>query len=461
VHDGKVLNRHGETFTGTVDRTGETIVVTTVRAFHVMVKPHGAICNCRCQYCYYLPKEHLYPGSSFRMTEELFERFTRQYIESQNVPEVTFAWQGGEPTLMGLDFFERAIQLQKRYQHHGLTINNTLQTNGIMLNDEWCRFFREHNFLIGISIDGPSHLHDAYRVDKGNHPTFERVMTGVELLKKHEVEFNTLTCIHAANSDYPLVVYRFLRDEVQSHFMQFIPIVLRDNETGFQQGETVTEHSVGAKQFGHFLKAIFDEWVRRDVGRVFVQTFDAALAAWVGQAPGVCVFAKTCGMAMVLEHNGDLYSCDHFVEPDYLLGNIIETDLAELVGVTKQMQFGLAKRDTLPRYCRECPVLFACNGGCPKNRIRHTPDDEPGLNYLCEGYQAFFKHIAPQMEFMAGELAAGRSPANVMVALARQDDEFQRKLGMAGRNAPCPCGSGRKFKHCHGRHTRQEIMPDS
>lgn len=395
------------------------------------------------------------------MTEELLERFTRQYIESQSVPEVTFAWQGGEPTLMGLNFFERAVQLQKRYQHHGLTVNNTLQTNGIMLNDEWCCFFREHNFLIGISIDGPSHLHDVYRVDRGNHSTFERVMMGVELLNKREVEFNTLTCIHAANSDYPLEVYRFLRDEVQSHFMQFIPVVLRDNETGFQQGETVTEHSVGGKQFGHFLKAIFDEWVRRDVGRVFVQTFDAALAAWVGQAPGVCIFDKTCGTAMVLEHNGDLYSCDHFVEPDYLLGNIIETDLAVLVGSTKQMQFGLAKRDTLPRYCHECRVRFACNGGCPKNRIRHTPDGEPGLNYLCEGYQAFFKHVAPQMEFMAGELAAGRPAANVMVAVARQDAEFQRTLAMTGRNDPCPCGSGRKFKHCHGRHIRHETMPDS
>lgn len=385
------------------------------------------------------------------MTEELLERFTRHYIELQSVPEVTFAWQGGEPTLMGLSFFERAVQLQKRYQRHDLTVNNTLQTNAIMLNDKWCRFFREHNFLIGISIDGPSHLHDVYRVDRGNHSTFERVMTGVELLKNHEVEFNTLTCVHTANSDYPLEVYRFLRDEVQSRFIQFIPVVLRDNETGFQQGEAVREHSVGGRQYGYFLKTIFDEWVRRDVGRVFVQTFDSALAAWVGQAPGVCIFDKTCGTAMVLEHNGDLYSCDHFVEPDYLLGNIVETDLAALVGSTKQMQFGLAKRDTLPRYCHECPVLFACNGGCPKNRIRHTPNGEPGLNCLCEGYQAFFRHVAPQMEFMARELAAGRPPANVMLAVASQEAELQRKLAVAGRNDPCPCGSGRKFKYCHGK----------
>ncbi len=422
-------------------------------AFHVMLKPWGATCNCRCQYCYYLPKEHLYP-SSFRMTEELLERFTRQYIESQNVPQITFAWQGGEPTLMGLDFFEQAVRLQKRYQRPGVTISNALQTNGILLDDEWCRFLREHDFLVGISIDGPGQLHDVYRVDRGDNSTLERVMIGVELLKSHGVEFNTLTCVHAANSDYPSEVYRFLRDEVQSHFMQFIPVVLRD-------GDTVTGHSVGGRQYGHFLKTIFDEWVRRDVARVFVQTFDAALAAWMGQPPGVCVFDETCGTALVLEHNGDLYSCDHFVEPDCFLGNVTETDLAAMVGSTKQGQFGLAKRDALPGYCRECEVLFACNGGCPRNRIGHTRDGEPGLNYLCEGYQALFRHIAPQMGFMARELAAGRPPANVMVAVARQDAEFQRKLAMAGRNDPCPCGSGRKFKHCHGRHTRHETVPDN
>jgi len=416
-----------------------------------MVKPRGPVCNCRCQYCYYLPKEHLYPGSDFRMTEEVLENFTRQYIVSQSAPQVTFSWQGGEPTLIGLDFFERAVQLQKRYQRPGLTISNTLQTNGTTLNDEWCRFFREHGFLIGISIDGPGHLHDVYRVDSGNRPTLEGVMRGVEMLRTHEVEFNTLTCVHAANADYPLDVYRFLRDEVRSRFVQFIPVVLRDNETGFQEGDTVTQHSVEGRQYGHFLSTIFDEWVRRDVGSVFVQAFDAALAARVGQPPGVCVFDETCGTAMVLEHNGDLYSCDHFVEPDCLLGNIAETDLAALVGSAKQTQFGLAKRATIPKHCLECPVRFACNGGCPKNRISRTPDGEAGLNYLCEGYRMFFTHIAPQMDFMARELAAGRPPANVMVAVARQDAEFQRKLITAKRNDPCPCGSGRKFKHCHGR----------
>jgi len=385
------------------------------------------------------------------MTDDLLDTFTRQYIEAQHVPEVTFAWQGGEPTLIGLDFFARAIKLQKRYKPPGMIIHNAMQTNGVTLNEDWCRFFKEHSFLVGISIDGPRQLHDAYRVDRGNHPTFNSVMTGVELLKKHQVDFNTLTCVHAANGDYPLEVYRFLRDEVQSRYMQFIPIVLRDNETGFQEGETVTEHSVTGKQYGSFLNTVFDEWVRHDVGRVFVQIFDVALAAWVGQPPGLCIFDETCGTALALEHNGDLYSCDHFVEPRYFLGNINQDNLAALVGSEQQHQFGLAKRDTLPRYCRECQVRSVCNGGCPKNRIRHTPDGEPGLNYLCEGYRNFFRHIDPDMKLMAAEFLAGRAPANIMLTKARQDAELKKKFATARRNDPCPCGSDRKFKHCHGR----------
>ncbi len=283
------------------------------------------------------------------------------------------------------------------------------------------------------------------------HPTFERVMTGIKLLKKHMVEFNTLTCVHTSNSDHPLELYRFLRDEIQSRFIQFIPIVLRDNDTDLQEGEAVTSHSVGAQQYGNFLNTIFDEWIRHDVGRVFVQIFDAALAAWAGQNPGLCIFGETCGTALVLEHNGDLYLCDHFVEPDYRLGNISESDLSVLVGAERRHEFGLAKRDDLPAYCRNCPVRFACNGGCPKNRIRFSPDGEPGLNYLCAGYKEFFTHITPYMRFMVDELSAGRPPANVMLAVAKQDAELQRKLATARRNDPCPCGSGRKFKHCHGR----------
>jgi len=420
-------------------------------AFNVMVKPHGAICNLNCQYCYYRCKEQLYPDSDFRMDDDVLEAFTRQYIGAQQVPEVTFAWQGGEPLLAGLDFFERALQLQQKYSRTGMIIRNAVQTNGVLLDDEWCRFFKKHDFLVGISIDGPHEMHDAYRVDKRGRPTLDRVMTGVEFLKKHSVDFNTLTCVHAANADYPLEVYRFLRDKVKARFMQFIPIVLRDNETGFQEGNTLTPHSVTGKQYGSFLKAIFDEWVRRDVGTVFVQIFDVALAAWVGESPGLCAFDETCGTAMVLEHNGDLYSCDHFVEPRYYLGNIISRDLTELVTSDQQVSFTYAKRDSLPGYCRECSVKFICHGGCPKNRILSTPDGEPGLNYLCEGYRDFFTHISPSMQYMTEELKKGRSPTGIMYALAQQDALLDARFAAARRNDPCPCGSGLKFKHCHGR----------
>jgi len=426
-------------------------------SFHVMIKPRGPVCNLSCEYCYYLSKERLYPGSRFRITDEVLETFTRQYVEAQHVPEVTFGWQGGEPTLMGLDFFRRAVELQEKYRPTGLRILNALQTNGTLLDDEWCRFFRQHGFLIGLSLDGPRELHDAYRVDKGGNPTFDRVMKGAALLNRHGVEYNILTTVHAANADHPLEVYRFLRDEVGARFVQFIPIVQRDNvpefrpESGLQESQGVTERSVTGEQYGDFLTAIFDEWVQRDVGRVFVQIFDVALAAWMGQRPGLCVFDETCGNALVLEHNGDLYACDHFVEPRCKLGNVQETPLVELVGSAQQRQFGRDKRDTLPRACRECEVRFVCNGGCPKNRILCTSDGEPGLNYLCAGYKAFFAHIDEPMKFMADELRAGRPPANVMIHLAQERAELERRFAQARRNDPCPCGSGRKFKHCHGR----------
>lgn len=420
-------------------------------AFHVMLKPAGAICNLDCRYCFFLSKELLYPGSRFRMAETLLEEYTRQYIQAQRVPEVTFAWQGGEPTLMGVDFFRKAVELQKKYARPDTQVHNAFQTNGTLLDDEWGQFFREHNVLVGISIDGPRELHDAYRVDKGGRPTFDRVMRGLEFLKKHQVDFNILACVHAANADHPLEVYRFFRDELGAEFIQFIPIVERDNETGFQEGEEVTERSVTGRGYGDFLIAIFDEWARRDVGRVFVQIFDVALEAWLGQEPSLCIFRRTCGEAMALEHNGDLYACDHFVEPKYRLGNIMAIPLVEMAGSEQQRRFGQAKLDTLPRTCRECEVRFVCNGGCPKNRVLVTPDGEPGLNYLCEGYKAFFKHIDTPMRFMAAELRAGRPPANIMVHLAGQEADLARRFARAGRNDPCPCGSGRKFKHCHGR----------
>ena len=295
------------------------------RAFHLMTKPSGAICNLDCKYCYFLSKERLYPGSDFRMNPTLLEEYTRQYIEAQQVPEVTFAWQGGEPTLMGLDFFREAVSYQQKHKKPGMRIHNSFQTNGVLLDDDWAQFFQENDFLIGLSVDGPRELHDAYRVDKGGQPTFERVMRGREVLDRNQVNFNILCTVHAANADHPLEVYRFFRDELKAGFMQFIPIVERDNDTGYQEGEGVKDRSVGAEQYGRFLSDIFDEWVRHDVGRVFVQIFDVALAAWSGNRPGLCIFEETCGAALAMEHNGDVFSCDHYVEPDYRLGNINAT----------------------------------------------------------------------------------------------------------------------------------------
>ncbi len=377
----------------------------TPPAFHVMIKPRGPICNLNCRYCYYLAKERLYESDdSFQMSIEVLERFTRQYLEAQRVPQVTIGWQGGEPTLRGLDFFKQAVELQQRYRKPGQRILNALQTNGTTLTDEWCAFLREHGFLLGLSLDGPRKLHDAYRRDKSGRPTFERVMHGLRLLQKHQVEHNILTTVHAANVDYPLEVYRFLRDQARAQFIQFIPIVERDNATGFQEGEKLTERSISGEQYGRFLMAIFDEWVRNDVGKIFVQIFDVALAAWVGQPPGLCVFDSTCGLALVLEHNGDLYACDHFVEPRHRRGNIMEKPLVEMVASVEQRRFGLAKRDALPRQCLECDVRFVCHGGCPKNRIQSPAPGEERINHLCAGYKAFFHHIAPYMRRMADEL---------------------------------------------------------
>lgn len=378
-----------------------------------MTKPRGAICNLDCKYCYFLSKERLYPDSDFRMPDETLENYVRQYIDAQQIPEVTFAWQGGEPTLMGLDFYRRAVALQEKYRRPGLQIHNTLQTNGLQIDDDWAAFFHRYNFLIGVSLDGPEKRHDAYRVDKGGRPTQRKVLAGIEMLKKHQVDFNILTCVHAANGDYPLEVYRFLRDEVGARFIQFIPIVERVNQTGYQEGEKVTRRSVTPRQYGRFLVEIFDEWLREDVGQVFVQIFDVALGVWAGHRASLCIFDETCGSALALEHNGDLYSCDHFVEPKHFLGNIANSEIIPLVASEKQRRFGVAKRDSLPRYCRQCNVRFMCNGGCPKNRFIETPEGEAGLNYLCRGYKLFFNHIDRPMQVMAALLRMGRSPAEV------------------------------------------------
>ena len=384
------------------------------RAFHIMAKPTGSACNLNCAYCFFLKKERLYPGSDFRMPDDVHEAYIRQLLEAHQTPEVTIAWQGGEPTLMGLDFFRRSVELQKKYQKPGTRIENTFQTNGILLNDEWCEFLHQNNFLIGLSLDGPKELHDTYRKDKGGYGTFDGVLRAARLLQKHQVEFNILCTVNSKNGDHPLEVYRFFRDDLGAQYIQFIPIVERDNESGYQEGNRVTDRSVRPEQFGRFLIEIFDEWVKRDVGTTFVLNFDGALAGWLDMAGTVCIFGPTCGLGMALEHNGDLYSCDHFVEPSFYLGNVMKTPMIELVASDKQRRFGQDKKDTLPRYCRECDVLHICNGECPKNRLIETPDGEPGLNYLCEGYKAFFKHADHHMKIMAGLLRRGRLAEEVM-----------------------------------------------
>jgi uncharacterized protein len=410
------------------------------------------------------------------MSDETLENYIRQMIESQSGSQVSIAWQGGEPTLMGLDFFQRAMQFVHRYAPPGIQLEHTLQTNGTRLDDAWCEFFKEHNFLIGLSLDGLKNMHDAYRVDKGGGGTFEKVVEAACLLQRHGVEFNILCTVHAANADHPSDVYHFFRDEIKAEFIQFIPIVERvtheiidlanlgwgDHVKAVhpqkgrplytQQGNLVTQRSVSAKQWGQFLITIFDEWLRRDVGKVFVQMFDAALASWVGAPPALCIFAETCGNALALEHNGDLYACDHFVEQEYFLGNIHQEHMLTLVSSEKQRQFGTDKLDALPRYCRECSVRFACHGECPRNRFIHTPEGEPGLNYLCEGYMAFFNHINHPMKMMAQLLLQGRAASEVMNQIAMEElGQLQIAFSTAKPEDNCPCGSGKKFRTCHGR----------
>jgi uncharacterized protein len=439
-----------------------SLISSVPTAFHVMTKPIGPICNLDCKYCFYLEKEKLYPDQTkWRMSDEVLEAYISQYILSQNVPEISFAWQGGEPTLLGVVFFRKVVELQKKYAD-GKKIHNALQTNGTLLDDEWCSFLTENGFLIGLSIDGPAHLHDKYRVDKQQKPTFDAVMRGLEFLKKHKTDFNTLTVVNRANSQEPLAVYHFLK-QIGSGFIQFIPLVERHPDVplkilGMDFAEPpvadkierlpVTPWSVEARQYGKFLVTIFDEWVRNDVGRTFVQLFDVALGNWVGAGSSLCVFAEKCGAAMALEHDGDLYSCDHYVYPKYKLGNILNHSIGQMVSSEQQTKFGNDKLDTLPDYCRKCEVRFACNGECPKHRFMTTPDGQPNLNYLCPAYKLFFNHIDPHMKVMADLLKANQPPALIMQMLRREQE--RKALSDVGRNDPCPCGSGRKFKKCCG-----------
>ena len=348
------------------------------------------------------------------MADDVLEAYRRQLLQAHAGPEVTIAWQGGEPTLLGIDFFRRAVALAEDLRRPGVRLDHTIQTNATLLTDEWAAFFREHGFLVGVSLDGPRALHDAYRVDKKGRPTFDKVLAGLRILQRHGVDVNVLCTVHAANEEHPTEVYRFFRDECDVRFIQLIPIVERTPRESRPRHAAVTARSVRPDAWGRFLTAVFDEWIARDVGEVFVVNFDAALAKWLGLPGGLCLFAETCGDAVALEHNGDDYSCDHFVDRPHRLGNVLRTDLVELVAGPQQRQFGAAKRDTLPRACRECSVRFACNGECPKNRFASTPDGEPDRNYLCAGYHGFFTHIDQPMRVIARLLRQGRPASDVM-----------------------------------------------
>jgi uncharacterized protein len=429
--------------------------------FHLLAKPSGSTCNIDCKYCFFLSKEALYPNDRHRMSDATLEAYIRQLLESHRLPEVTVAWQGGEPTLMGLDFFRKAVAMVDRYRRPGQKIQQTFQTNGIALDDEWCAFLKEHDFLVGLSVDGPREIHDTNRVTRGGQGTFDLVMKGWRCLREHGVDFNILCTVNAANQDHGRRVYRFFRDELQASWVQFIPIVERATADTIQianrgwserpkekrllytqTGTLVTTRSVTGEKYAQFLIDIFEEWLRHDVGKVYVQLFDVTLEAYFGRYK-LCIHAPTCGNGPALEHNGDLYACDHFVEPGFKLGNIHKTHMLELVASPQQRKFGLDKRDALTRQCRDCEVRTLCNGGCPKERFALAQDGEPGHNYLCAGLYRFFTHTRPAMQRMAQLYAGGRRPAEVTDQLR---DEDRRRDAYA----PCPCGSGTKFRFCHG-----------
>ena len=394
-----------------------------------MVKPIGPVCNLACKYCFYLEKQHLFPNDeNYKMTDEILETFIKNYIETNPTEEIIFAWQGGEPTLMGIDFFRKVVNLQKKYSQ-GKKISNAFQTNGILIDEKWCDFFAENHFLVGISIDGPPEVNDEFRVDKSGQPITEIVVSSIEKMKNADVEFNSLSCVNRLSGSKPIEVYNFLKS-IGVEFMQFIPIVERlpDKEAeqlGIEfavppeldeepEAMKVTNWSVQPRQYGNFLISIFDEWIKNDVGKIFVQIFDVALSAWVGYPPALCSFAPRCGNALILEHNGDIYACDHFMYPKYFRGNILDKSLDEIVCSPEQIKFGVDKTAALPSFCLNCSVRFVCNGGCPKQRFLLTKQKEPGLNYLCAGYKKFFKYIEPKMQTMAELIRSGRPAAEIM-----------------------------------------------
>ena len=392
------------------------------RPVYMMAKTAGSLCNLRCKYCYYLEKAKLYDNNEKHvMSDQMLERFTKQYIEAQTSQDVMFTWHGGETLMRPISFYKKALRFQQLYGN-GRRIANCIQTNATLLNDDWCKFFRDNNFLVGVSIDGPQEFHDAYRLSTDGRPTWNQVMKGIRLLNQYHVEWNALAVVNNLNVEHPHEFYQFFKD-IRCQFIQFTPIVERiiDNRNdgltlapGMEEGGRMADFSVTPEQWGRFLCEIFDEWVRHDVGTYFIQTFDATLANWVGVAPGICSLSKECGHAGIMEYNGDVYSCDHFVYPEHMLGNLRHKTITEMMYSNKQRQFAKMKTEMLPKQCHECDFLFACHGECPKNRFVKDRYGNPGLNYLCKGYHMFFQHVKPYMDFMKGELAAQRPPANVM-----------------------------------------------
>lgn len=392
------------------------------KPLYVMLKPAGAHCNLACKYCYYLEKNKLYPTAQRHlMSDEMLEQFTREYIEAQTMNQVLFTWHGGEPLLRSIDFYRKALSLQQKYAG-GRCIDNVIQTNGTLLTDEWCEFFAQNHWLVGISIDGPQPYHDHYRLTAAGKPSWQKVMQGIKLLKKHGVEWNAMAVVNAYNANHPLEFYRFFKEN-GCQFLQFTPIVER--QTRHEDGRTLasladkneiplSEASVAPEQWGYFLCAIFDEWVRKDVGKIFVEIFDCTLANWMGVSPGICAYSKECGHAGVMEHNGDVYSCDHFVFPEYKLGNIRDHSLIDMLYGEQQQEFSRLKHSSLPRQCKECDMEFACHGECPKNRFMKDKYGDSGLNYLCPGYYHYYQHVAPYMDYMKQELMAQRPPSNIM-----------------------------------------------
>jgi uncharacterized protein len=444
-----------------------------VSNFHMMAKPIGPVCNLNCTYCYYLSKKDLLAEQEqWRMSDAILEKYIRLYIAGQSVQQINFSWQGGEPTLLGIEFFEKIVKFQKLYCPPTRQIHNDLQTNGTLLDEDWCSFLRDNRFLVGLSVDGPEDLHNYYRVDKNGKPTLDRVVAGAKLMQAHGVEFNTLTVVNRQNAKRPLDVYRYLRDVLGSQYLQFIPCVEPKEFAAIapqhwdkeklpvldapnihpgHPDSIVTDWSVDPDDYGQFICTIFDEWVHNDVGKVFVPMFDCALGLWMGMPSSACYYSDVCGKALAFEHDGSVYSCDHYVYPEYRLGNIKDKSLSQMVHSERQMKFGLDKTDALPQYCKECEVLFVCNGECPKNRLIKTPEGEFGLNYLCKGLRRFFNHINPWMKLMAAELNAGRTADNVMKIANKDKKVISISSGPKPRtrlNAKCPCGSGRKYKKC-------------